>query len=420
MVTKSRAFSWSDGCLAAVYFALACGMYYFDDEYLNLGIHFMYKHILAGVSILLSIVIFLVRTDLERGGSLLKSTALLCLPSVVIVMASVPLWVFQLQRMSIIRRGLFNEIYGVIIIAAVAGILYVFGPQGVWLNLAAMVGANFITMAMVVRENGLSAYLEELRVLIVTFSRETGPIMRQMEIHELTFALGVYLVYYFIDWKACRKNKLAMVLLVPTVFFFLSGFKRIGAAAVAAALLLYLALRVLMRSRKGPFWLLMASFAVIGVLFLYLILVEHGIFDFLSDRFHMDTMGRRELSHFIDEYYWIGPDYLGHGAGFVARLFSDLPEEYTIRALHNDILMIYIDAGFWGFWIWMLCYLPLRVYRIYRQQGPDNGIMCLCLQVYVLATAVTDNTLYYTYVIGALSACVMGGLFHVQEGEDHA
>lgn len=418
MERKSRTYSWSDGCLAVVYFVLALGMYYFVDEYVDLGIHFMYKHILALLLIALSILVFLVRTDLKRGGDLLHLVALQCLPSVVILMASVPLWVFQTQRMTLIRRGVFNEVYGLFIIMAVAGMLYAFGTQGAWLNLAAMVGANFITLVRVVSRYGLPAYLQELRTLIVSFANETGPIMKRMELHELTFALGVYLVYYILNWKECRKNRLALFLLGPTLFFFLSGFKRIGVAAVAAAVALCLVLRVLTRRRKGAFWLMAASFAVVIVLFLYLILVERGIFDYISEHFGVDTMGRRELSHFIDEYYWIGPDFFGYGAGFVARLFYDLPEEYSVRALHNDILMIYIDAGFWGFWGWMLCYLPLRVHRIYRQQGQREGIMCLCLQVYVLATAVTDNTLYYTYVIGALSACVMGGLFHGQE-EDH-
>ncbi len=138
-------------------------------------------------------------------------------------------------------------------------------------------------------------------------------------------------------------------------------------------------------------------------------MVKEGIFEFLSERLGLDTMGRRELSNFIDRYYWIGPDYFGHGAGFVTRLFSDLPADWTIRALHNDILMIYIDAGFWGFWLWMLSFFPLRTWCVYRWQGRRAAMICLGLQTYVLATAATDNTLYYIYVTGALAICLMAG-----------
>lgn len=407
MKAKSRTYNWSDRCMMVIYCVLACGMYYFNNEYLSLGINFMYKFILAGILAVLSFLIFLIRTDLVRGRQLLRYIVLLSLPNLITIMASVPLWVFQVQKLTQIRRGVFDQIYQLATIIAVAGILYVFGKRGLWLNLAAMLGANFITVVQVIYENGFSAYLQELRMLIVTFSKETGPLMQQMEIHEVTFAMGIYLVYYVLKWKECRRNKLLMLFFGLTLFCFLSGFKRIGVAAIAAALLVWLIMRVLTRKRNGLFWLLAASFVGVGVAFLYIVMVKYGIFEYLSARFGLDTMGRRELSRFIDQYYWIGADFLGNGAGFVTRMFSDLPAEYTIRALHNDVLMLYIDIGFWGFLVWMLCYFPLRVSAIYRQQGVKDGILCLCLQVYILITAMTDNTIYYTYVTGALAICLM-------------
>ena len=193
-----------DGLLAGAYLLLACGMYYFHTEYIDLGVHFMYKFVLAAVLAALSFLVFLVRTDLDRAGRLVRYGVLLGLPHLALVLASVPLWVFQVQRLTQIRRGLFDQVYGLAILAAMAGVLYVFGRRGLWLNLAAMLGANFITVIRVVRESGLSVYLHELRRLIVTFSGETGPVMAQMEIHELTFALGVYLVYYALHRRQSR------------------------------------------------------------------------------------------------------------------------------------------------------------------------------------------------------------------------
>ena len=95
--------------------------------------------------------------------------------------------------------------------------------------------------------------------------------------------------------------------------------------------------------------------------------------------------------------------------GMGPKLFHRKGEEteYTIRALHNDILMLYIDAGFWGFLAWMLCYFPLRTWCVIKWQGLRGGILCLCLEAYILATAATDNTIYYLYVTGALAICLM-------------
>lgn len=408
MKNKPNSPDWANTGLAALYFLLAWGMYYFDAEYLDLGIHLMYKFLLSALIVGLSFLVFLVRTDLTRADILVRHACLLSLPHLMVVLASVPLWVFQAQKLSLIRRGMFDEVYGVTILLAAAGMLYVFGQRGLWVNLAAMVAANLVTAAEVILENGLAVYLLELRDLVFTFAGETGPVIQEMEIHELTFALGVYLVFYVVNWKEVRQDRAARYLLFPTLFCFLSGFKRIGAAAMAAALLVWLALRLAARRKTALFWLMAASCVAIIAAFTFICLVKWGIFEFLSSYFGLDTMGRLELSNFIDEYYWIGPDYFGNGAGFVNRLFSDLPDEWTIRALHNDILLIYIDSGFWGFWLWMLCWLPLRVWFSYRRQGIQGGIVCLCLHVFVLATAATDNTLYYIYVTGALDIAVMG------------
>ena len=404
---ESRPYNKSVAFLTILYFLLACGMYYFHEEYLDLGIHFMYKYILAAVIAVLSFALFLARTDLRRGGRLMRYIVLLILPHLAIILASVPLWVFRLQKLTQVRRGLFEQLYSAVFILAIAGILYIFGRQGLWLNLAAMLGANFITFARVIQEHGISAYLQELRTMIATFAGETGPVIQKMEIHELTFALGLYLVFYVLNWKDCRRERAARLLLIPTLFCFLSGFKRIGVAALALSFALWIIFKVLARKYSGRFWLMCASFAAIGAAFLYIIMVKNGLFEFLSSRFGLDTMGRRELSDFIDQYYWIGPNYIGNGAGFVNRMFSDLPEEYTIRALHNDILMLYIDAGFWGFLAWMLCYFPLRTWCVIKWQGLRGGILCLCLEAYILATAATDNTIYYLYVTGALAICLM-------------
>ena len=99
-----------DGLLAGAYLLLACGMYYFHTEYIDLGVHFMYKFVLAAVLAAVSFLVFLVRTDLNRAGRLVRYGVLLGLPHLALVLASVPLWVFQVQRLTQIRRGLFDQV----------------------------------------------------------------------------------------------------------------------------------------------------------------------------------------------------------------------------------------------------------------------------------------------------------------------
>ncbi len=400
--------------LSGLYFLLAAGMYYFNTEGINAGIHILYKIILAAVIAAVSFAVFLVHSNLNRAKILLQYICLLILPQLVILVVAMPLWVYRMQGATYIRRGAFDQIYGITITAAMAGIIYVFGKKGFWLNLAAMLAANLITITDVIQANGFRAYWEELKTVVITFAGETGELMQAVEIHELTFAIGVCLLFCILNWEETKKFRFKWIFLCFTVFCFLSGFKRIGAFAIAAAFLSELALAVITRGKENrKLWPLLFSFSVIAAMFIYICLVKGGVYEFLSEHFHLDTMGRRELSRYIDDYYWIGPDYLGNGAGFVSRMFSSLPEEYTIRALHNDILALYIDNGFWGFWIWMLLYMPYRTWALCRWQGIWGGVLSSCLGVFVLLTAMTDNTVYYVYVTGALAICIMS--YHIEE-----
>lgn len=405
------------GILAGIYFLLGIGMYYFNTEGISLGINILYKIILAGVIVILSFAVFLIHTDLNRASILLKYVCLLILPQLSILVISMPLWVFRMQAGTYIRRGAFDQFYGITVTLAMAGMIYVFGKRGFWLNFAAMLGANLVTIAEVIWKNGFRAYWEELKTVIVTFAGDTGELMQAVEIHELTFAIGVCLLFCILNRREVRKFRLWWVLLLVAVFCFLSGFKRIGALAMGTAFLSGQILEMLTHGKQErKFWPLLLSCLIVLAMFAYICLVKGGVYEFLSDHFNLDTMGRRELSRYIDDYYWVGPDYLGNGAGFVSRMFSDLPQEYTIRALHNDILAIYIDNGFWGFWIWMLLYMPLRTWVLCKWQGIRGGILSVSLGLFILITAMTDNTIYYVYVTSAVAISAMSYRIEELEG----
>ncbi len=402
--------------LAVLYFPLATAMYYFNEQSIYLGVNILYKVVFALLIAMLSLLVFLVKTDLFRAGILLKHMALLMLPHFLVLLVSLPLWVFNTSPMEMIRRGAFAQIYCIAIIFAGAGLLYVFGKNGLWLNLSAMLAANLITIVGAIRQVGFGEYFQEFIALVRTFGGENGSGIAVAEIHELTFAVGLYLLFLILNWKDLRKTKLFFPMLFLALFCYFSGFKRIGAFAVvlciAASLLLMAVTRGKDRRRR---WLLFFSITVIAVSFVYLIVVRAGLFGFLEERFDLNTMGRTTLNALVGQYYSLTPDYLGQGAGFTSRLFSDLLVGISsVRALHNDILALYIDIGFWGFWLWMIAFMPLRVMLISKWQGIRGGILCACYCLFIIVTAFTDNTIYYVYVIGASSILTMGGYFRNQ------
>lgn len=382
-------------------FVLATAMYSSANYGFNLGVGVQYKHIFAAVIVLLGCCVFFVETDLSRAHRLIGYAGMLMLPHLVILAVSIPLWVMQFRTFEEIRGGLFNQLYQLNIVLAMTGMAYMLGEKSIWVNLAAMLTANAITFVSTVSSSGLSEYLRELWELIVSFSGNTGPVISQMEIHELTFALGVYLVYFALEWRRLTKKSGAAVMAFLTLFFFLSGFKRIGVLAVVLGSLAGLILRPIVGEKRFK-WLWVFGLTVTAGMVFYIWLIDSGFLDYIEQRWGIDLMGRSSLLALVDEFYHFGPDFIGHGVGYL--------QEYIVgvrgTGLHNDIVTMYVDIGFWGFLLWGITLFPIRARFLAKRGGAHAAILCFSYGVYWIVTAMTDNTLNYIYVTAAVSLLI--------------
>ncbi len=388
---------WTVAC-----FMLATALYSSANHGVHLGVGVLYKHIFAAAIVLLSGFVFLVATNLSRARKLAGCAGMLMLPHLVILAISVPLWVTRFCTFEEIRGGLFSQLYQLNIILAMAGMAYMLGRASIWVNLAAMLTANAVTFVSTVHASGLSAYLRELWELITSFSDKAGPVISQMEIHELTFALGVYLVFFVLEWRELPGKPGKAILALLTVFFFLSGFKRIGVLAVVLAVLMGVFLRPLVGDRRYK-WLGFAGLAAVAGMVAYVGLVDAGFLRYVEARWNINLMGRANLMALVERLYHFGPDFMGHGVGFL--------KEYIVgirgTGLHNDIATMYIDIGFWGLILWGVTLFPMRARFLAKREGAHGAILSLCYGVYLVVTALTDNTLEYIYVTAAIAVLIL-------------
>lgn len=354
--------------LFMLYFALTVSMYYFSTEYFALGINVLYKIIFAVAVTAVSFAVFLVSTDLHRAEILVKYILLLILPYLFSIFISLPLWAVNMQSSSVIRRGIADQMYMIFMVTAMAGILYVFGKRGIWLNLAAMLTANGIVVLRIIIQSSFFEFFHDLAVMLSSFTINTSGLMDQAEIHELTFGIGAYLLYFIIDRKSVRKNRYLPIAAILSVCFFITGLKRIAVFAFAGALSVYLIFRVF-NGLNRSFWVVLAAVLVMAFGFLYIVLMGAGLYDFLSDKLGINTMGRQELVREYSSYYELSPIFVGKGSGYISKLFSELPDTASVKSIQCDFLLIYIDLGFWGYWAWMALYLPVRIWLITRWQG---------------------------------------------------
>lgn len=390
---------------AAIFIILLTAMYYYNTQYVNVGIHLMYKGLIGLFIMLLSFGSFLFSPDLLRFGKLFKTSIILILPNMIIACWSMFSWGMSFTTISDMSRGLSSQVYQMVAVFSMAGLLYLFGERGIWYNLFSMLAANLILIAKAIGDQGILAYLKELQMTVFSFAAKTGDLMKQTEIHELTFALGLYLLYFFLCPKEIKKHWLLAAI---AAFCYLSGFKRIGALAITASILAGWSLYLLKeKPYLGPILTILGLIET-SFMFAYVACIYEGIFDTLVKRLGIDTMGRSDLYHYIKPYYEMSPFFMGRGAGFVSRLFSDNSLEYfsQMGALHNDFLQLYVDIGFIGFLLWAVSLTIIRT--SYALQEGKGKILCFCFILYCLITYATDNTYYYPYVNSAAAILILG------------
>ena len=400
----------------AVYFvAISVLMHFFLIETLDLGIFITYRHLFALLLVFSAFVYFLVYPNVARGAVAVKSALIMAVPLLVMVTASLLVWVLNQTDFDIISRGMSyylvytNQLSAVL---AAAAMLYVFGEKGIWYSLASILISNLIKIGMVIWEYGAASFFGELLELILSFANNTGSVIVNAEIHELAFCLGVYILYMLLYW---RKQPVQIVLFLLSAFCFIAALKRIAIIGIAVALVLGYILRFLGRFVGKREVIIAVNFiftATILLLFAYIVSVKLNLFTWL-EQFGIETSGRSSIYLFIDGYYRFAVDFLGQGMGFVTYLLNEV-YSVGVNSIHNDFLQFYIDLGFCGYLFWLLSMTFLRS-RFFSRNGQwKNRIVVLAVMMYVIVISSTDNTLNYPLCATAFATIIMGHGFDEQ------
>ena len=388
--------------------AVAVLMYYFLMEAINLGLYISYRHAFALVLVASMVLLFLCKPNIARGAAALKPTFVYATPLIVTIVVSLFIWFEGRADTAVISRGLSSTfIYCNMLSSTLAAVafLYIFGEKGIWYNLIAILISNILSLFIIIAENGIGPFVSELVTLIVTFAAETGEIIVQAEIHELAFCLGAYLIYMLLKPK---KNMTFFLLFGLSLLCFLASFKRIGIIAIVVAVAFGWLLMFIGKFKNSVARNLTIIFSVVIVFLMigYVAIIKMDVFSIL-EKAGIDTSGRVDIYHAVDKYYNFSPDYLGNGIGFLAYQLNNDPTVGVV-AVHNDFLQYYIDLGFWGYILWLLAMILVRVCYFGAKGKTDNAIITFALCVYLFVVSATDNTANYPLVATVLAIIMVG------------
>ena len=396
----------------AFYFMIvAVMMYYFLNEYIDVGLHVTYRHAFALVLAFSAIVLFLYKPNIARGFTAFKEAFVYSVPLLVTTVVSLFIWFVETVDTQVISRGLSSSFIYMNMLSFALGagaLLYIFGKRGVWYNLVAILIANILMIVTIIAQYGLGNYMSEFITLVTTFADVTGDIIVQAEIHELAFCLGAYLIYMLYKPK---KNIIYFILLFLSVFCFLSALKRIAVIAIAVALVFGYILKFIARYNEKTASRLVTFFTIIVIALLigYIALIKMGAFELL-EKAGINTSGRVEIYNAVDKFYEFNPSFLGNGIGFLTYQLNTFMS-VGVASVHNDFLQHFIDLGFWGYIIWLVSMTLVRVWYFGRNGNVENAIITFMLTVYLIIVSSTDNTMNYPLLTGVLAMLMMGNGF---------
>lgn len=393
----------------AVYFTLlAVLMYFFLNEYIDLGLHITFRHAFALAIVVSAVAVFLYRPDIGRGAVGLRDACVYSIPLLVTTVVSLFIWFVNMVETEVITRGISSAyIYTNMLSFALAAssMLYIFGEKGIWYNLAAILGANILIIITIIAENGLGNYFSEFITLIVTFADKTGDIIVKAEVHELAFCIGAYLTYML--YKP-EKNIVFLIFFILSMFCFLSAFKRIAIIAIVVALAFGYLLKAVSRFNDRSARRLVMIFTVLLVLVLigYIAIIKMDAFLYL-EKAGINTSGRVGIYDSVDKFYEFHPGFLGNGIGFLTyQLNTNM--HIGVASIHNDFLQHYIDLGFFGYIMWLLAITVIRVWYYGRKGRTDSAIVTFMLTLYLIIVSSTDNTMNYPLLTGVLAILMTG------------
>jgi hypothetical protein len=196
----------------------------------------------------------------------------------------------------------------------------------------------------------------------------------------------------------CPGEKYRYLYAGVAMFLFIAGLKRIAFLSLLVALL-YACFCILLGPKGQTRVLILTALAIVAFCYFYIIIIQKGIFSAFCIEHGIELNGRERIYDYISNFYEVSPSYRGRGYEFCVHLLKSMKgtkdQVVNINAVHNDILKMYVEMGFWGFFLWIMGYYVYQTHWFISRCGPKTAACFMAINVYMLVTYMTDNTMFY-------------------------
>lgn len=316
-----------------------------------------------------------------------------------IIFCSILIWILDLQSFSYILKGVSKISYQLLNIAIVCAAVYMFEENAAKYTFIGIASANFVIILLGAATTGIGGAVRDMIANITSFGANdvinNSTFIRAIEIHDITFVMGVFLIYFLFF---CPGEKYRYVYAGISLFLFFAGLKRI--AFLSLFLGVFFALFCMVLGPKGKSrTLIFTSLFIVAFCYFYISIIQNGTFTRILTEHDIELNGREKIYDYISNFYVVSPSYRGKGYEFCVQLLKSMKgtkdQVVAITAVHNDILKMYVEMGFWGFLIWIMGYYVFQTHWFLSRCGEKVAVCFMAINVYMLITYMTDNTMFY-------------------------
>lgn len=366
----------------------------------GLGLPWFTKYAMQVGVVGIALLFLLITGDFHRLPQIGEYYAMFVIPFIMMAAWSMLIWALDFQQINYMTRGCSTILYHIISLTSVCSAVYLFGGRAIDYTMYGMCMSNICIVLTSMKTFGVGEFITGFFAFVRSGGVDTNAAIKALEVHDLTFGFGLMIIYYALYEKGWKR---VTHFLLAAGFFYL-GLKRIALIGMVCVLLMFLFVRRL-KARGQNFVLHTVSILAILVCFLYVFIIQSGIFSWIVDTLEIDTMGRKTLYEAFQTLYSFGPGFRGYGIGWVTRYISIMTENavgvfgtHNFGGMHNDIVTMYIELGFWGFAFWIWYSWQGKVVWCQREYNTETAFLLLYCTIYAFVTYATDNTAFYCYI----------------------
>jgi hypothetical protein len=212
-----------------------------------------------------------------------------------------------------------------------------------------------------------------------------------LEVHNLTYCLGLFFVFYLLSDKYSISEKLKMCGILAIAIIF--GNKRTLYFAMLITLLVYYLFHKvrIQRTLLGIF-----SIMYIIVAFVYLWSIKSGMYQMMITALNINDMSRLKFWNYFSDSYEISIKYWGRGISYTDNIMGKSQTMADMRVtsattIHNDLLRAYIGWGFIPFLYYLVNIFIFRTKEFLNIPSKTNAWRYFAIVSYTFFLYFFDN-----------------------------